>query len=392
MADAITYAKFARHLISKGDTLPLYLVFFITERCLAHCKHCLLGEKRVGLQELNLDEIERVSKSLGRILFLLPTGGEPFLRDDIAEIVRIFHRNNQTANVGIPTNGYLTDKVVSGARSILETCPGLDLAIDVSFDGVGGKHDEIRGVPGLFDRAVTTYRELEKLKKHFPQFNLNVGVTVSRYNEDYLEELYAFLTEQLGVSTINHLLVRGNPKDPASKGVIPDKYKFFSDLLEEGALSSTLKGYHHYSFSDFVNAVRLVRQRVINEIIRTDTSQLPCYAGHLGGVLLSNGDVYPCELLDRKIGNVRDVDYDFSKLWFSETTRDIRCWIKESGCHCTYECFLTLSVFFTPSSFTRVLREYASLKAHRLLGKKGGKTRRKPAGTLSADTESTSSP
>lgn len=385
MANAYTYAKFARHLISKADTLPLYLVFFITERCLAHCKHCLLGEKRVGLQELSLDEIERVSRSLGRILFLLPTGGEPFLRDDIAEIVRIFHRNNQTANVGIPTNGYLTDKIVSGARDILETCPGLDLAIDVSFDGVGSQHDEIRGVPGLFDRAVTTYRELEKLKKHFPQFNLNVGVTVSRFNEDYLEELYAFLTDELNVTTINHLLVRGNPKDPASKGVIPDKYRFFSDLLEKGALSSTLQGYHHYSFSDFVNAVRLVRQRIIDEIIRTDKRQLPCYAGHLGGVLLSNGDVYPCELLDRKIGNVRDVDYDFSKLWFSDTTRDIRCWIRESGCHCTYECFLTLGVFFTPSSFVRVLREYISLKTHRLFGKTTGNQQRqasvtKPAG------------
>jgi MoaA/NifB/PqqE/SkfB family radical SAM enzyme len=367
MADIPKYAKFAKHLLVKNKTLPLYLVFFITERCLAKCKHCLLGEKRVGLEELTLAEIEKISRSLGRILFLLPTGGEPFLRDDIAEIVRIFYRNNHTANVGIPTNGFLTEKIVPAVRSILDSCPDLDLAIDVSFDGVGAKHDEIRGVPGLFDRAVATYRELQQLQKHYSRFNLNVGVTVSRYNESYLEELYDYLTGTLGVITINHLLVRGTPAIADAKGVVPDNYQRFSELLEKGAKSQVLQGYHNYTFSDFVNAVRIVRQRVINELIRTDEQQLPCYAGRLGGVLLSNGDVYPCELLDRKIGNVREVDYDFGKLWFNEKSQEICKWIKDSRCHCTYECFLTLSVFFTPSSFVQVLQEYLSLKAHRLM-------------------------
>lgn len=367
MHDIPKYFHFARHLLSKKNTLPLYLVFFITEQCLAKCKHCLLGEKRTGLNELTIDEIEKISQSLGRILFLLPTGGEPFLREDIAEIVKIFYRNNKTANVGIPTNGFLTERIVPRVREILTACPDVDLAIDVSFDGVGDAHDAIRCVPGLFEKACTTYRELKLVKKEFPNFNLNVGVTVSRYNEDHLEDLYHFLTGELGVETINHLLVRGTPKDEGSKGVDPDKYKGFSDLLEKGAKTAELKGYHNYSFSDFVNAVRIVRQGVIDELVRTDKQQLPCYAGKLGGVLLSDGDLYPCELLDMKIGNLRDVDYDFRKLWFSERNKEIQEHIVKTQCHCTYECFLTLSVFFTPSSFAQVLREYLAIKTHRLV-------------------------
>ncbi|MFC1850537.1 radical SAM/SPASM domain-containing protein [candidate division CSSED10-310 bacterium] len=369
MAGFNDYLKFARHLFIKENTLPLYLVFFITERCVAQCKHCLLGEKRTGLTELTIAEIEKISQSLGRILFLLPTGGEPFLREDIAEIVSIFYRNNKTANVGIPTNGFFTERIVSAVENILQGCPDLDLAIDVSFDGVGEKHDIIRNVPGLFEKASTTYRELADLKKHYPKLNLNVGVTVSRYNQDHLEELYHYLTRTLGVITINHLLVRGNPADKDSIGVDPNKYEAFSKLLENGAKNQTLVGYHNYAFSDFVNAVRIVRQEVINNITRTDKQQLPCYAGSLGGVLLSNGDLYPCELLDKKIGNLREVDYDFKKLWFSARNHEIKAWIKESGCHCTYECFLTLSVFFTPTSFQHVLRQYMSLKYNRLLKK-----------------------
>ncbi|MBN2384844.1 radical SAM protein [bacterium] len=367
MTNFVKYAHFAKHIVSKKGALPIYLVFFVTERCLAHCKHCLLGQKRQGLKELTIDEIEKISRSLDKILFLLPTGGEPFLREDIAEIVQIFYRNNAAANVGIPTNGYLTESIIKSVSTILKTCPKVDLAVDVSFDGVGSKHDEIRGVPGLFERAVTTYRELASLKKHYPRFNLNVGVTVSRYNQDDLTELYEFLTKELGVATINHLLVRGNPADTNSKGVDPDKYKAFSDLLERGAKDSTLTGYHSYSFSDFVNAVRIVRQGVIDRMTRTDQQQLPCYAGSLGGVLLSNGDVFPCELLDQQIGNVRDVDYDFRKLWFSPRNDEIREWIKTNKCHCTYECFLTLSVFFTPSSLAQVFMEYLTLKGNRLL-------------------------
>lgn len=367
MAKARNYLNFASKFFRKENSMPIYLVFFITERCIAHCKHCLLGERRRGLKELNLDEIEKISRSMGPLLFLLPTGGEPFIRKDIADIVSIFYKNNQTANVGIPTNGFYTERTLISAERILTECPNVDLAIDVSFDGVGEKHNIIRGVPKLFEHAVTTFRELEKLKKRFPRFNLNVGVTVSKYNQYDLDELYEFLTGELGVVTINHLLVRGNPSDKDARDVEPDIYQKFSRKLEEGAKNATLKGYHNYSFSDFVNSVRIVRQGVINDLIRTDEQQLPCYAGALGAVLLSDGGLYPCELLDKEIGNLREFNYDFAELWFGERKREIRKWIKETKCHCTYECFLTLSVFFTPSSLIKVFQEYSSLKLNRLM-------------------------
>ena len=163
----LNYLKYGKRILCKRRTSPIYFVFLVTGNCNAHCKHCLLGEREPITDELTIDEIEKVSASMDDMLFFTPTGGEPFLRKDLAEIVKIFHRNNAALNVGIPTNGSLTDRVVARVKEMLESCPDVDLHIDVSIDDIGERHDEIRGFKGLFDRAITTYKELRKMEKHY---------------------------------------------------------------------------------------------------------------------------------------------------------------------------------------------------------------------------------
>ncbi len=89
------------------------------------------------------------------MIFFTPTGGEPFLRTDLPEIVKIFHGNNPVPNVGIPSNGSLTRRVVDGARDA-RIVPGDGLHIDISIDGVKEDHDRFREFKGLFDRAIRT--------------------------------------------------------------------------------------------------------------------------------------------------------------------------------------------------------------------------------------------
>src|SRR5207237_315986 len=108
------------------------------------------------------------------------------------------------------------------------------------------------------------------------------------------------------------------------------------------------------------------RHNLIANIVRTNEYQLPCYAGNLGGALFANGDVYPCELLiDKKLGNVRDVGYDFKRIWFSEEADKTRRFIRETKCFCTYECFLTINILFNPRMLPTVLKEWSSLKLRR---------------------------
>ena len=370
----VRYLKYAQRIFQKRGASPLYFVYFVTERCNARCKHCLLGQgARSAEGELTVDEVEKVSQSMGDMLFFTPTGGEPFLRRDLPEIVKIFHRNNHALNVGIPTNGSMTGRVLRSVRTMLDENADLDLHIDVSIDGLRELHDEIRGVPGLFDRAIETYGQLRELERFYPRFSTCIQVTVSAFNQHQLLDLYDYLKRDVGVNTVFSLLTRGEPRDPAAKGFDITKYEEFHRVLEEDNKKLMLSGYYKMPFSDVLNAKRIVRPRIIARTVREGRFQIPCFGGTLGAAMFSKGQVLPCELRWRDvIGNVRDVDYDFMKLWRSPEAEAYRRDIHDNKCFCTYECFLTVNILFNPLVLPRVGREWLALKAaklrHRLAG------------------------
>ena len=165
------------------------------------------------------------------------------------------------------------------------------------------------------------------------------------------------------VSTVFTLLTRGKPKDPVSKNFDIKKYEEYADILEHDIKQRILTGYDNFPFADFINAKRIVRHKLISKIVKENRYQIPCYAGNLGAAMFSNGDVLPCELLtDHKIGNVRDVNYDFKSLWFSEKGEEARRFIRDTKCFCTYECFLTINLLFNPAMIPAILKEWGALK------------------------------
>ena len=362
------YLKFAPRILYKRGASPLYFVFFVTEHCNAKCSHCLLGQRdRKVKDELTIDEIARVSASMDDMLFFTPTGGEPFLRRDLSEIVHIFHVNNHAANVGIPTNGALPERVVETTRRMLDENPDLDLYIDVSLDGPREVHDRIRGVPGIYDRALTTYRELRALERHYPKFSTCIQITVSAFNQDVLVEHYEQLKREAGVNTVFTLLTRGAPRDPVAKTFDIRKYEDFHRILEQDNKALILSGYYKMPFSDVLNAKRIVRPQLIAKTVRERRYQIPCFAGTLGGAMFSRGQVLPCELLaGKEMGNVRDYDYDFKRIWFSPKAQEIKRWVRDSRCFCTYECFLTVNILFNPLMLPWIGKEWAALKLAKL--------------------------
>ena len=370
----MNYVKFAPRILYKKGASPLYFVLFVTKNCNARCGHCLLGSHERHTGELTIDEIEKVSRSMDDMIFFTPTGGEPFLRKDLPEIVKIFHKNNHAPNVGIPTNGSLVSRVVDGTREMLDACPDLDLHIDISIDGVGEDHDRFRGFKGLFDRAIRTYRELRVLEKHYKNFSACIQIAVSAYNHEKLNELYDYLKTYVGVNTVFTLLLRGGPKDPAAKYTPPidpeanqfniDNYLDFHYRLERDNKARELSGYYKLPFGDFINAKRIIRPKLITQMVKERRFVIPCYAGTLGGNRFSNGDVLACELMGQGqiLGNVRDCNYDFKKIWHSQKANEVRAWISKTKCYCTYECFMTVNILFNPLMYPVILKEWATLK------------------------------
>ena len=139
---------------------PIQLTLFLTSRCNAHCPFCfyLSREKsrRNVVPELSLAEIEKMSSSLGNLLWLALSGGEIFLREDLVEVVKVFYKRNKPAIILLPTNGLLPDVIYKKTAAILESCPKSVVTVKLSIDGLGSLHDMLREVPGAFQKTLET--------------------------------------------------------------------------------------------------------------------------------------------------------------------------------------------------------------------------------------------
>jgi len=357
--------KYAKNIFSKNCASPIYLILFVTERCNARCKHCFgsfSNETGKAQEELTLEEIEKISKNMDNLLYLLPTGGEPFLREDLPEIINIFYRHNQLRNTGIPTNGSLTGNVVDSVTRILSSCEEMLLGVDISIDALHEAHDTIRGFPGLFKKATETYWQLKELEKKSKNFKVCVEITVSKYNQENLFEIYDYFIHTLKINNLFIRLVRGNPRDPAAKEVDIEKFEKFTIKAEKDLRDGVFYGHTVYPLSELITARDIIGRRLTLKMLKERNYQIPCYAGNLTGVIRSNGEVYPCELLDHKIGNLREHNYNIKELWQSERAQEIRREIKEKKCFCTHECFITNNILFNPRMLPEIIKEYLQLK------------------------------
>ena len=145
------------------------MIFYPTSRCNLFCEHCFNHDRQDNLSgntglnsEMTLDEIDKFSKSFEHLKSITITGGEPFLRKDIKEIVEIFYKNNDLQYASIHSHGLLNARVVETIEKILVDLPKLKVIYCTSIDGLEEKHNLIRGMlkMGLIRRLklLKTYR------------------------------------------------------------------------------------------------------------------------------------------------------------------------------------------------------------------------------------------
>ncbi len=196
----------------KGKSAPPEAItFFLTRLCNLRCKMCgQWGDygitKKEGSQHLSSClSVEEIAAVLNDVKGFKPNitlfGGEPFLHPNFCEIIRRIKRLNMHCLV--ITNGTLLKRF---AKGIVEA--GLD-ELNISIDGDRNTHDEIRGLPGVFDQIMDGIAEVNKfkieLKKTAPLINLQC--TISRYNYEKLEYLLSVAREVQANSLTFHNLI-----------------------------------------------------------------------------------------------------------------------------------------------------------------------------------------
>lgn len=360
-----TFYKYLNSMISRFYETPQYLILFVSNKCWMKCSHCWFNEdwkcENLKTPDLTFDELKKLSGSIKSIMFLSITGGEAFGRNDIEEVIKLFTKNGKTKRYQIPTSGYLCDRIIGKTENILKQNPGIPFRVDVSLDGTEEIHDEIRNLKGSFSKAAETIKELNKLKKKFNYFDVGVITTISGTNQQIVEEISETVREihPDGEWMVN--IIRGEVRNPASKEVKPENYKKAQDIIQNRIKAGDIKGHTGHFSAKWLSAKNSVRRKTILKILRNKKQGGGCSAGSFGGVIFADGSVYPCEMLDKSFGNLRDYDFDFQRMWNSKAAGSIRDYIQDTHCLCTQECFLSINVLIQPQLWPGLVYERMKL-------------------------------
>ncbi|MEW6203032.1 MAG: radical SAM protein [bacterium] len=337
---------------------PQLMTFNVTGKCNCRCAMCDIYA-RTNAEEITTPEIRKIfgDPLLRSLRILRITGGEPFIRDDIAEIydaaaqtpVRVFHI---TTNAGFPEKieGFL--KSVNLSRTHLK--------LQISLDAAGELHDKIRGVPGLFDRVVAT---LERIKKFTGNRNFSAGInqTVILQNMDEMERVHELAREYkiahniiLGAkycegTAATHYPSAGSPLpfelyQPMSGEQTEELYRRIAAMKRTHA-QTTLR---FASWSAWLRGIsdEYLHEGGRNRLIKKRNFPKPiCSALFNHFRLLPDGTVTACTALrTQTAGNVRT--HTLSKIWYSAEAGDIRRSVRKCP-GCWVECDIIPSAFFT---------------------------------------------
>jgi len=326
---------------------PISLVHFITNRCNARCSFCFIdfNNPNTFKDELTLSEIEKLTKNIGKnLLNINITGGEPFARKDICEILDLYCKNTPIESIYITSNGSLPDRAVKTLYFITNKYKNIKINVQLSIDDIGERHDKIRKIENLFNSAVETFHSLKEIKNVYPI----VGITVSLENCSRVLELYDVLYNRYRIDAFKAIAVRdeGVYTTPEKEKIkILNAYKELSQVILTDSKSKKIKNYNYDKFKSKIHLHKdkLMYSYVIRNFLKPKYES-QCHAGSLFGIIGSKGEVYACELLqDKMIGNLRDFNFNFMKLWNSKENSKVKKFIKESKCNCTYECALAFN-------------------------------------------------
>lgn len=283
-----------------------------TYRCNAKCHMCNVWQYPTEKKEEIRPE---VLKKLPALAFCNITGGEPFLRDDIEEIVRVVR--DKAKRVVISTNGFFTDRILDVARK------NRDIGIRISIEGLPAANDELRGLKDCFDHGLRTLLELQRMGIK----DIGFGITVSDRNAKDMIELYqlakAMNLEFATAAVHNSFYFHKYDNEIKNKAeVIACFEELIKELLCTKKVKSWFRAYFNYGLINYIKGGKRL---------------LPCEAGTENFFVDPWGEVRPCNGLEESIwmdsmGNLNKQSFD--EIWTSPKAKEIREKVKTCPKNC----------------------------------------------------------
>ena len=305
---------------------PYKLNFSITLWCQSKCLTCDIWKLRPR-DELTIDEIRQFARKNSYFRWVELTGGEPFLRSDIVEIARTFAENCRNLYVmTTPTNSLCSyETTISRIREIAAlNIP--KFALTISLDGYRELHDKIRGIPGNYDKAIKIFKGVKALRKEYPNIYVIFGYTMSKFNEGQFERTYQAVKSEIPDITYNDFHIN---LSQTSSNYYHNENLVFTAQSEAAAkeIREIIKRRH--TDISFIGVIESAFLRKLEYFARTGKMPLGSRSLEASLFLDSWGNIYPSIMWDKKIGNIREIDYTLDKVWDGKDAQEVRMAIKE---------------------------------------------------------------
>ena len=296
---------------------PKEAVIAVTYRCNARCEMCNIW-KSSATDEMEPKHYEKLPTSLKTINI---TGGEPFLRKDLVDVVRSIHSRVPSSRIVFSTNGFLTETIVKTLSEVQRLHDAV--GVGVSIDGLEEVHDKIRGTNGAFKKAVSTVKGLKQLGLK----DLRIGMTLMQENVRDAKSVFD-LSRELGVEfsvTFAHnseiYFQKTDNMPPEFAGVFGQP---LNDVLRSQLLSRSAK--------DWFRAYHI--QGIMDPQLRREFIS-SCKAGSRYFFMSPSGDVYPCLVMNMRIGNLREVGN-----WDELFRGEVAARMNEAVNRCSEDCWM----------------------------------------------------
>jgi radical SAM protein with 4Fe4S-binding SPASM domain len=265
-------------------------------------------------EELNPSEYDK----LPHLDAINITGGEPFARDDLEDIIKIL--KTKTRRIVISSSGYYEEKIIA----LFSKYP--TLGIRISIEGLSQKNDELRGRKGGFDKGLRTLLELRDMKIK----DIGFGITVSNNNSFDMLALYS-LAKQLRLQFAtaafhNSFYFHKYDNKITNLGEVGGNFeKLCNNLISEKNPKSWARAYFNYGLINYIQGNKRL---------------LPCEAGTENFFVDPYGEILPCNGMEENIwfdsfGNIKNIN-SFDELWKSKKADMIR----EKVRACTKNCWM----------------------------------------------------
>jgi len=279
----------------------------VTYRCNAKCHMCYRWKE----PSRPSDEIgPEIYEKLPFMNTVNVTGGEPFLRNDIEDVVGVLRK--KTTRLVISSNGYFTDRILDLFKK------RRDIGIRISIEGLPKANDELRGITDGFDHGLRTLLELARMGVK----DIGFGITMSDRNAEDMIELYQ-LAKMMGVeyatAAVHNAFYFNKMDNSFTKPdiAIAELHKLIKELLKSTRIKDWFRAYFNYGLINY---------------IKGNPRLLPCEMGRDSFFLDPFGRMLPCNVLNEDMGNLRQ--QTFEQIWTGEQAIKVRAQARKCGKNC----------------------------------------------------------